>query len=102
MGTFHYVSDQDPVVAGFDCLFQSTDHIGGDVDVKNRATIVVGPAPRNRLELVGDLGGHAPRELIAAGGKDVRCEAARVLDSGKSVGGLVDTSQRERRGGGTL
>src|ERR1700694_3960075 len=53
--------------------------------------------PFDGIELIRDLGRHASRQLLAAGGQDVRRETARVLDGGKGVGVLVDASQRQRR-----
>jgi hypothetical protein len=97
MPSFEDLADEDPVVAGFDGLDQTADHVRHDVDVKDRAAIVVGPAPDQGVELVRDLGGHAPGQLLSAGGEDVGREASCVLDRGQSVGGLVDACQGERR-----
>src|SRR5450759_454235 len=79
-------ADQDPVIAGLDRVAEGTDRVGHAVIVENRpADGAFRPAPVDGVELVRDLGRHAPGELLAANGKNVGGEAAGVLHGGQSV-----------------
>src|SRR5438034_649935 len=89
--------DQDPVVAGFDRFFQSAHGISRRIGFEHRTASTNRTAPRDRVELVGNLGRHPPRQLLAPNSEDVRREATSVLDSGQCVGGLVDACKGERR-----
>src|SRR5438552_1207949 len=91
-------SDQDPMVARFDRVAQGADRIGGGVVVQYRSSDpALGLVPGDTVELVAELGGHSPCEMLSSRGQDVRGEPAGVLHRGQGVRRLVDAHERQRR-----
>src|SRR5437763_12880279 len=73
-------SDQDPMVARFDRVAQGADRIGGGVVVQYRSSDpALGLVLGDTVELVAELGGHSPSEMLSSRGQDVRGEPAGVL-----------------------
>src|SRR5437764_1468193 len=90
--------DQNPVVPRLDGVAERADGVGGGVVAQDRTADPCRRAlPRDSLELVAQLRRHTAGELLAAGGVNVGRKAARVLQGGERVGGLVDAHERQRR-----
>src|SRR5690349_23657182 len=86
------------MVAGLERVAQRADSVGGGVAAEDRtADLALRAVPLEAVELVAQLGRHPARELLATRGEDVGGEAARVLDGGERVRGLVDADEREGR-----
>ena len=89
-------ADENPVITGFDGVFQRADGVSRGVVIEDRAADrAFGTAPFDRIELAGHLGRHLASESLAAGGEDVGRETACVLDRGQRVGCLIDAGQSE-------
>src|SRR5581483_7032947 len=84
VGAIDHGAEQQPVIAGVDSLVERAHRVRGRVAFEDRAALTGRRSgPRDALELVRDLGGHAARDCVASRGEEVRGEPFVCITAGR-------------------